>query len=71
MLRSITIQVEKATGLSVGVKKKSPFKSPSVFYLIYTDVKYHNQSSFEMADNSQHIDEEEKKREEERRKKEE
>ena len=70
MLRSITTQVEKATGHLVGVKKKSPFKS-QVFYLIYTDVKYHNQSSFEMADNSQHIDEEEKKREEERRKKEE
>ena len=55
----------------LGWRRKACSKAHQYLYLIYPDAKYHNKSSFEMADNSQHIDEEEKKREEERRKKEE
>ena len=63
--------MENPTGLLVGSKKKSPNRSQTVIFLFYAAMKYHNESHFEMTDNSKHLDEEEKKREEERRRKEE
>ena len=71
MLNFIKTLVENLTGLLVGLKMKSLPTNNKVFILFYTDVKYHNKSSFEMTDNSEFIDQEEKKREEERRRKEE